>query len=162
MNQKIEVVTAILKDNARQFRVTNRKELAREAGRRLHRQGLNYSDAQLSEDTTYEVLGRVAERSDETKGVLLPALVVHFRDSQPSGHFYDWANKAGIEANHGDAVRAVFNAYGDPVIKDLFYPVLTTSLDDEAGEDSSSRYDDFAPDYDDEDDTDPDDVDQGD
>jgi hypothetical protein len=149
-NQKVTVVTEILKDNARQRRLTNRQELAEQAGRRLHAKGQKKNDGALDRYKLIEVLERIAQRT--TDGVLLPALVVHYNDSRPGRRFADWARSAGVNTDHRQAVRDVFDAYGDAYTKSIFEPAPAPAFEADEDED----YEDL------DDDVDPDDTDEGD
>jgi hypothetical protein len=145
MNQKVEAVTAVLQANARQRRLTNRQELAEQAGRKLFNKGYKKSDTPIERYKLIEVLDRVASRSD---GVLLPALVVHYQDSRPGRRFTDWARSAGVTTDHRQAVRDVFARFGDSYTASIFASPEPVADDD---------YDDFE-----EDDADYDDRDEGD
>jgi hypothetical protein len=105
-NEKVAAVTAVLKDNARQRRVTNRQELAQAAAARLFAKGQKKTSDPLDRYKLIDVLDKVAKLSGPTN---LTALVVHFQDSKPGRRFAEWAPGK----NHQDEVRAVFAAYGD-------------------------------------------------
>lgn len=142
-NQKVTVVTEILQDNARQLRLTNRQELERESGRRLYLRGQKKNDGELDRYKVVEVLERIARNT--TDGVLLPAIVVHYSDSRPGRRFSEWAQLAGVSANHGDAVRRVFDVYGDSYAKSLFNPSAKHAADADEDYDEDD-YDDIADD----------------
>lgn len=139
MNQKVEAVTAVLKANARQRRLTNRQELAEQAGHRLYQRGQKKTDTPIERYKLIEVLDKVAART--TDGVLLPALVVHYGDSRPGRRFADWAQAAGATTDHIKAVRKVFAEYGDAYTKQIFEGTSSPQADDDTDEDEEGADD---------------------
>lgn len=116
MEEKIEVITEFLENRAQRQLTTNFQDVQTVAGVLLFVKGYRHkSTTPVRREHVATALSQIAATSYQQNQILLPAVVTHYADANPTHEFAQWATTAGLmDGELGDQesgeVRETINA----------------------------------------------------